>query len=348
MENKRVLLVYDSPLEKCNKLWLLRGLEKSGYQVEVFATKQVIFEVEQWGRFGEIIARLIVLCQAAKVILLSKPDDIILCWNHFSGLFANMISIFFRKRDIISYNWLSPTGSSRTKWLYKKALKNEKLQIVINSIDSKQQLLNCYGVKDINNIHYIPDVLDDDHNMQLNIQKHEDKYVFMGGVANRDWNLFIELALAFPNLTFIGVSTKTSWSIQSKIPENVKMYFDVEPEVYYGLMNNAYVVMCLLKEDKVSGLINILKATQLSKLLICSRISSSEIYFPKHCDELLVTINSLNDITALIDQVYKFSEEEYYDYVKQMQMHISKNFSPSVALGLLDEIIKKIDSDNFE
>ena len=51
-----------------------------------------------------------------------------------------------------------------------------------------------------------------------------------------------------------------------------------------------------LKEERVSGLINILKAVQMGKPVLTTKSSFTELYFPKEEEECLAAIANVNNI----------------------------------------------------
>lgn len=335
----KVVLIYDCPEIKCSKLWVLHELRKQGYEVLPIYSKFTISYIEQRGQAGKILARVLVLWQAIKGINLSHKEDIVFCWNHFNALYFNLLT--GSKRKIISYNWLTPTPRKKTLFLYQKALRNPNLAAVVNYEKNKQLLLQAYQVEDTHNIFYIPDVYDDSIVFAESDFIKENRYIFMGGRANRDWKLFLEIAKSTPDINYVGVAAKSDWKFSSSLPKNLKMFFDLDQEEYYKLMVDAYMAIYPLEEDKVSGLVNIVKAIQMGKLIAVSNLQVTSIYYPDHLKRLLITSKNSDEWKEVIEECFQYNCDTYRVVVKALQEHLKSNFSPSMAGEKLQYLLKE-------
>lgn len=327
--SKKVIVLYDTTSKECDKLWVAEGLQQKGYQVKVLYCLCTVFSLEQKGKLGKALAICVITLQCIIAAMISNTQDTIFCWNHWTGLIMNLL--YGNKRSIISYNWLTPPEHSKISWLYRKALENSNLKAVINSPNNRERILNAYEAKDINNIFYIPDV----YNHVEIFQKPDVKsksYCFMGGVENRDWNMFLKIAQRCPNISFVGVTSKSQKINENDLPDNIKMYYDLSMAEYYALMSEAYFCICFLKADRVSGLINILKAAQLGKLMMITKSEFTEIYYP---EELRVLLLEREDEQKVLDKMMMISQmpqEEYEQKVAIWQNYIEREYSPNRAI----------------
>lgn len=335
--DKKVIVLYDTTLKKCDKLWVADGLRSRGYKVKVLTCPCYIFQLENKGKPGKMLAKVLITFQCIHAILISKKEDTIFCWNHWTGLIMNML--IGDKRHIISYNWLTPQVNPKTRHVYKKALENPKLAAIINCKDNYERLINDYQAEDKKNIYYIPDVYDASVEFVSPRICTEKTYCFMGGVENRDWGLFFSIAKECPELDFVGVTSKSVTDNFDKLPDNVKMYYDLSAEAYYKIMEEAFLCICLLKEKRVSGLINVLKAAQYGKIMIITKTPVTQLYYPDEYEMLLIPDGSIEAVKERINLIYNFSAAQYVEAALKIQKYIQKEYSPDKALDSLQKII---------
>lgn len=341
----KVCIIYDCPFGQNDKLWVYRKLKENNIQVSFIDSPVRISQVEQRGRLGKLKARMITLEQCRKAMKQTEADDIIFCWTQWAGLFMNLISR--RRRKIISYNWLTPEAGMWTRWIYTKALRNKQLAVVINCQENGTELLRAYRVQDQGNIFYIPDVYDDGERFQhpCFIRNKNKRYCFMGGRANRDWELFMHTAALCPEIQFLGAAVKSDWKDTLEIPCNVEMVYDITPEEYYVKLENAFLAIFPLKENKVSGLINIVKAVQLGKIVLVTNLPATRMYYPGECIDLLIQKGNVAEMAEAVQKVFHYTEQEYCEKVLQMRQHIENGFSPKMAIDKIQLIIKYLVSE---
>lgn len=341
----RVILIYDCPKVSCTKMWVLKELEKNGYCVKVIYSRYPISNIEQKGKLGKLIARLLVLWQAIKGTIVSNKGDIVFCWNNFNALYFNFITGGNRK--IISYNWLTPTPRKETLFLYQKALNNKNLMAVINYEGNKNLLLESYHVEDHHNIHYIPDVYDDSVSFKKPVYRLEDKYIFSGGRANRDWELFLEIAKECPTIRFVGVAAASDWDKSLVISSNVTMFYDLSASEYYEILDKSYMTIYPLKEDRVSGLVNVIKSIQSGKLVACTNTLIIKEYLPENKRYFIIDKNRLDMWVEIINKCISLKEHEYTMTVNELQIYLKQVYSPQRAGIKIDEIISRYLQENI-
>lgn len=337
----KIIVIYDCPWEVCDKRWLYEELKKTEETVKLVTPGCLISQVELKGKKGKILAMLLTLSECIKAMRVSKKGDLVVCWSQWSGLFFNLLP-GAGKRKIISFNWLTPTINKKTRYIYAKALNNPNLVAIINSKDNLKKLLEDYNVDNKhNNIHYIPDVFDDQKGFYKPQWAANGTYGFIGGRANRDWELFFEVAKRCGNILFHAVASRADWDNNWKCPDNVTLHFDLTEEDYKKLLQEAYVVMIPLKEDKVSGLVNILKSVQLGKVVLTTKIPVTEEYFPDNLRRYLAEKGNVDQWCRNLEEVFSFNEEAYVQYVENMQFYIRDNFSPQKAGEEVRKIIEE-------
>ncbi|MFI3213623.1 MAG: hypothetical protein R3Y24_09810 [Eubacteriales bacterium] len=338
MNKSRIVVVYDEPIESCNKKWVHEGLEKKFYQVEVIGLQQKLSFIEQQGIKGKISARIMILKQAFQVKKVVTQDDIVFCWNQWFALFFQLVTRGSYK--MISYNWLTPNESKKTAWLYRHVLENKNARIIINSKENRTKILNQYGAKDLDNIFYIPDVYDNKETFKKP-KYDEERFCFMGGRANRDWDVFLQVAKSLPNMKFVGVAPKSDWDVARQITDNVEMHFDIDAAQYYEYMDKSFLALFPLKENRVSALINIAQAIQRGKLVLVSDIPCTKLYFAEEQKNLLLPLGDVSAMVREIECICNLSVEEYEEKVVNHQEYLRKNFSPEMAIEKIEYLMNE-------
>lgn len=339
----QITIIYDCPLEQCDKLWLKRDLENYGYHVKTIAPYLKISNIEQKGKMGKIAARIYTLWQCVKAMAVSKSGEVVICWSQWSGILFNALP-GSRRRLIFSYNWLTPMSGNITRRLYVKALRNPNLIAVINSESTRKKLKKAYGEFKEEKVICIPDVYDDTCQFEKPVYE-EERYCFMGGRANRDWNTLMKIAKKCPQIDFHGVAAKADWDLSTEIPTNVKMLFDISAEEYYEQMRNAFLTLYPLKQEIVSGLINIVKSAQLGKPVLITDISVTRMYYPENLQSYLLEFGDAEGFINKIQEIWEYSKQEYEQAVYDLQKYIQNNYSPKVASECIVKYIKKWQND---
>ena len=340
----KFVLLYDCPFDKCDKLWLYKGLTNFG-DVKVI---DVIPKVTYLGltkkfskiKLGKILLRFVAFFQNLRAIIHSNKDDIIVVWNHFGGVFLNQTLNFFKiKRKVVSFCWIELPKKKNYKKI-KRCLENDNFIPIINDSNLKNQFIELFNLKKWNGF-MLPDVYDDNEKFSLPIYKKEKKYCFSGGLNNRDWGTLIKVATNLSNIDFVIVTDKED--IKSiTIPKNVKHYTNLQKKEYYSLMKNSYLTICPLKENRVSGLINILKSLQYGIPCITTNLEVTASYFSKnYSDIILFEKNNDEKLKEKIAYLWNLNADDYLKISQNMQEHIKKKFNPTNNVEKLINELKK-------
>lgn len=340
---KNVTIIYDCPLSKCDKLWLKNGLEGKGYDVKTVTPFFQLSHIEQRGKLGRLCFYALTFWQCVKALFVAKKGETVICWSQWSGLFFNQISKD-KKRKILSFNWLTPNANTGKKKLYQEALENPNFTAIINSPENKELTLKAYGAKDQNNIICIPDVFDDREPFYAPayVEEKKDRYFFCGGRANRDWDLFLDLAKEMPDEKFVGVAAGSDWDKRRVIPENVTMYFDTTESEYYALLKGCFATIFPLKENRVSGLINILKSIQYGKIVLTTDLEATRMYYPEECREYLIPMDGERKEAwkKEINKLETVYDAKYEEVVELLQKHVQKKFVSDAVIERIQNYIR--------
>lgn len=341
---KDIYIIFDCPEEKNDKKWLINEIS-SQYQGKVHAVyaKQILSKIERKNILGKIYTRMFKIIQVKSVLTRAKAEDVVICWDYLTGLYLNLFSVNNGNTiNILSMNWLSPMKVKPS--LYRKQellIDNTKARIVVNSNDSIQKWCE-YFQKDISDkMICIPDVYDSDQEFSSPITK-KNKYCFTGGMNNRNWKLLADAALKLPEIEFVCIALKDDFlSKVSSIPKNMVVMYEVPTDKYYKIMKDAYIVLLPLIEERVSGLINILKAAQQGVPCLVSNMRATSQYYESV--EGFVIDNECDSWVRIIKLWYSYSDEIYLNETKMFCDYIKAKFSPHEAAKHILSVINHID-----
>ena len=326
----KIIIIYDCPWETCDKKWLYTGLkDRYGNKVIKICPKKNLFKLAQKGVLGKIERYCINIKLMFKSIRQTKADkDIIISWNPWVGTF---IKFFCRKRNVIALNWLVP-NRNLFKQIKKSCFKSSNFYASINAISSIELWKNALDLKDTNNIFYFPDVPEIEEEYEVIDKKH--KYCFTGGVNNRDWNSVIKLAKRNPKIKFVCVAERKdfeknieNFDTLENLPNNIDVFFDVSFEKYYSLLKDSYILLLPLKSNRVSGLINVIKAIQYGVITIASDVNGLNDYFPEECKMFLSPVGDYEKMNNDINKIFQYDFESYKKCIHAMRKHLENNFS---------------------
>lgn len=323
------MLLYDCPFEICDKIWLYHELKKHCQDITVLDTKVRLSELWVAGRIGRIRAYLLMLAQAAKCLRYRKAEVLYVVWKRNSAILLHTVfAILGIRARIVSFNWLTPDEHSRLRYLIRKCLFDRHFLMIVNSQENIALYQNLYGLPDVDNILFLPDVYDTGTDFAVcNEEALTSDYFFTGGMSNRDFQLILELAPCFPEYRFVIVALKEQWKFpDSDIPPNVVIYFNTPQEKYYQLMKGARAVILPLLDERVAGLINICKAFQFGIICLISKTPATSLYYVN--DKYLFGIGDRERLAQIIGLVKDFDRETYLSEVRIQQEHIKRTFSP--------------------
>lgn len=239
-------------------------------------------------------------------------------------------------------NWLTPRKKRvYWEWLDRLQFTNKNVMIVVNSLQSKQKYMDLFHLGNGDNIYYIPDIYDT--TVQFKMPRGipvEKRYVFTGGMANRDWGLLADIARMLPDIRFVCCCHEDDFTNKvRKIPNNMEIYYSLCTDEYYRLMDNAYLLLLPLITNRVSGLINITRAAQSGIPCVVSRYGFTEMYYPTELSEWLIDGNNVDNWVNIVKAMYELPEQQKYNNAVLFQDYIKNTFNPEVAYSVLEGMI---------
>lgn len=343
--NKFVLL-YDCPFKKCDKIWVYNGLKKYRMvKVIDIIPKTTYLKLALFLpkiKIGKVMLRFVVFFQSFRAIISSNKNDIIIVWNYMGGILMNQLLSFFKvKRKVVSFCWIDLPRKKNYKKV-KKCLLNNNFIPIINDKRLEKKLVDLFDLETWNGL-FLPDVYDDKEKFldPIYIEDKNNRYCFAGGLNNRDWDVLIDCAKKLKEIKFVIVSNRGAIE-RDDIPENVQLYEDLEKKEYYKMMKESFITICPLKEDRVSGLINIIKSIQYGIPCITTKLEVTSQYYPlKAKSNLLYQQNDIIDLINKIKKTWDITQKDYEKIVNKLQKHIKNEFDPNNNVKKLYSKLKK-------
>lgn len=339
----KLFLLFNCPSDQNDKQWLEDVLREHGYNFEIIETKLYVNVMCQDGLKGKIKFYYRIFLQVFRTICKSRRGDTIISWTDFTAGLINFISIALgNNRKIISMNWLTPRDK-RPYWEYldRKQFLNKNVLITVNSLDSKRKYMEKFHLSSGDNIYYIPDIYDTTVDFdEPKYKENGERYVFTGGMANRDWKLLMRIAERFPTLSFVCCALEYDFKAKvDVVPINVQIYYSVSPDEYYRLMKGAYLVLMPLITCRVSGLINITRSAQSGVLCLVSKYDFTEMYFPDELYSWLIERADVDAWAKAVEKALELDKKQYSSGIRLFQNHIITHFGPEVAFETLNKMI---------
>ena len=338
------IFIFDVPKKENSQEWMLNAADSKAKCIYAYKKLAKIYSVDnKHPAFGKVWANVIRIYQCLKAILISDRYDNIVVWEHGTGILLSDISAAFGlKRNIVIFNWLEPYPQNTSEKYYKRlkrAGNNSRCRNIIDMASSRKKWMDYLECKDT--FRYIPDVYKINYNFEPAKKTVNYRFCFSGGLTNRDWKLLRDIAAITPDIRYICVASKRDFLTQVKdtVPQNMKILFNVPIDEYAGLMKQAAVVLLPLKEETISGLVNIIASAENNLLCCASKYEFTLSYFPPN-SECLVE-NNAESWAAEINRLWNLQEEEKLKISQEFKTHIFSNFSSEYGTELLSEVLKE-------
>lgn len=343
---KKLYVLIDCPKANNDKSWI-GALSVDGYNTILVDVPHKLSQLIRNGKLGRVKNYWLQIIQAWTTLRRSDKDDVIVVWYSVTGQIINLMSRWFGGRKLVLMNFLTPCKRPGVLGeMVKKTVFNPRNAIMVNTKKSEDQYRSLYGLKENDGARffYFPDVYDDAIKFipPKVYKSEEEKYFFVGGMSNRDWNLVAELAARIPETKFVCIALQSDFEQQvSIVPTNMEVHFNVPTNDYYDMMQNSYCVLLPLRSEVVSGLINLLKSVQLGTPCYISNTTATRQYYPKDLDYYLVE-KDIDSWEKEIRKIMKYDQDKYESDVISLQKYIQDEYSPEKALARLSYIIKYI------
>lgn len=274
----------------------------------------------------------------------TRKGDVLVSWNFVVGAIAAFIcKLFGIRRKIISLNMIAhEKGFLNTvlrKFIYNIAFRNKNLWISVND----EQLIEIYSRQfkfPVDRIFVLHDIFYDNYE-QSDFSVGSD-YIFTGGDAYRDWEGLIQCAANLPAIQFVGVARKKNFPSVKNIPANLKMYYDIDPVLFYSLLKGSKIVFLPLNSLAPCGLIVMIKAALLSKPVIITETASTKNYIQNNVTGKLIAIRDVRQMQDSLLSLYT-DEQMQRKFAENLKEYLKKNFSTKANAEIINNVINKIE-----
>ena len=335
----QVMILADYKVTANSSSWLKVELEKYGYNTVLRGIANYNSK-DEITNFGKIKTWFKYFSLANTGIKQTKKDDIIITDNFVIGAITGFIcKIYAKKRKIIALNMIAHQKGFLNKvfrkFIYNIAFRYKTFWFSVND----QELISGYA-KEFNfpgnRIFILHDPFYESD--EQSDYREADDFIFTGGDAFRDWENFIRCAEELPGIQFVGVARKKYFPNVKKLPENLKMYYDISSDEFYSLLKKSRIVFLPLNSLAPCGLIVMMKAALLSKPVIITETPSTKNYVQNNISGKLVKMNDLTDMKDSILMLYN-SKEIRIKYSENLKKYIIANFSVENSAKIINKVI---------
>lgn len=269
-----IYMLFDNPADE-QKMEFLNGYET--ISIRQIYPKKKCNTVKQMATF----------CN--KIIKQSTVGDTIICWYDFMAVLCWWLcKIQLQDRKIIALNILlkdkATVKNKLAKFLYRWALRSEKMQATVTSRQYGKQLNEMLG------LHKRYFLLHDIYHRSYNISYRErilPDTVFCGGKNGRDWEFLIKIARTMPEVTFQCVMSKEKYEqLKDDVVSNMVIKSDISEKEFLEIMCQSQLVVMPLDTEAPAGLILFFQAAANCKMIITSNTLTTQEYFTECRDSL--------------------------------------------------------------
>lgn len=331
---------YGVPTYREDNTWLHEELSKYG-ETRVVDVSDFWYKIGRWhqrSKIGILLHAFMYVIHALTIIINTNKNEIIVTRDHGSSLvLAWIIKTLNIKRIIIAFNWIE-IPKKHYKYLAHAAFYMANYIPVVNDYRLMEKLRTGFAINKEKML-FFPDIYNTREKFIVPRTKKE-RYIFSGGTNNRDWDLLLKVARLNSDKKFKIVVNKYCWTYKVEyIPDNVTMFYDLTEKEYYQLMKEAFITIIPLKEDRVSGLINIIRSHQYGVPCITNNMGVTSLYYPSKYKNIMLYTNGFDDLDKKINRIYDMKENIYIELATDLQLFLRNEFNPQKKVGELSKQI---------
>ena len=336
-EARRVVLATREP-----RHWLQEALERNGCSVRVVgnpvpmpAALPIPAPLSSWGLALATGAAAARVASRTRATLVTEDSMIGVCASMLAGVGG------FQDRGILGINLflgISPTLRRRAReLLYRLALRNPRTRFTVCSGAQADTYARMLGVSSAR-FPLLPDCCLPAWTSPVHPRMAlDDGYVFVGGVAYRDWSTALEAARLASDIEFVFVAFSKYWR-NVAVPANVTVKLDLSQDEFYDSLAKARVVAIPLLGVVTAGLLVLINALLRGKLVIATRTSVTELYIPAGCRDVLVPMGEPESLAATIRRYCADDENRLACAIECQDFVVTTHSAQAYTRRLLDLI----------
>lgn len=280
--------------------------------------------------------------------LARRTDSTLVAWNFIAGVFAVVVSQLFPapRPNVVSLNAIAfpkgPIHNFARGVLYRRASASGRLWLTVNTDALRELYGQWFGFTEQR-----VDVLHDCWSAGYKLgdpAMDDEEYVFAGGEAARDWPLVLEIAKQRPDVRFELVAPRKDWPSTRPCPPNVHLRFDTSKEEFYSLVEGSRLVLMPLNSIVTAGLIVLIRAMLLGRLVLATRTPATESCYPRELRHLLVEMGDVAGFCTLIEAFWQ-NDDARVMAARSLQDYVYAERSPYRFADCVAQLVRRAGGD---
>ena len=161
LDRNRIIIIYDTASDNNDKYWLTKELNAiNEYEViEIYASTKLSQLWSSRKLKNKLRAYRQIISQLTKAKSLIKKEanrkSLVICWSILTGMLSQFV--IPKHVPVFSLNWLTPDKRPVNTFLKKRMLNRSTFFVFADSKGTKEEIIDYYSPKSINNIYVFPD-----------------------------------------------------------------------------------------------------------------------------------------------------------------------------------------------
>jgi hypothetical protein len=276
--------------------------------------------------------------------LARQTDSIVVAWNFIAGVFAVIVSQLFPqpRGSVVSLNAIAFSKgvihNLARGFVYRRAFASGRLWLTVNSEALRELYGQWFGFSQ-SRVEVLHDCWTEDCKVG-DPGMDDEGYVFVGGEAARDWPLVLEIAKQCPDVRFEVVARRKDWPSTHMCPLNVHLRFDISEEDFYGFVEGSRLVLVPLNSTVTAGLIVLLRAALLGRVVLATRTPATEACYPRELRHLLVEMGDVAGYCAQIESLWQ-NDDARVSAARLLQGYVYASRSPDGFADRVAQLVRR-------
>ena len=342
---QRVVLLCSSGASS-ERFWLEDLLSEAGFDVLICSTRRSR-KLPSWLARNHFAVRLAELAAGVRAFALARRGRaVVVGYEPMPALVAAARPAVFKPPPVLAVNLLlSPIRSRRRlatrRVLLRAATNSKRTVITVNAPAYAEEYETAYGIGS-QHLAMVPDCWRPGwEHMRGDPWRPDKSYVFVGGIAARDWPTALAAAESLQHVSFVFVTPSGDDLGRESVPANVRLYQDITSERFWELLSDARIVLTPLREARAAGLSVLLMTAIIGRMSIATSTPATRNLIPGTCHETLVPGGDHEALAASIARYWESSESRCR-LASQVQEFVLSQRCPEFYASRLTEIINRL------
>jgi len=280
-----------------------------------------------------------------------RGPAVIVSWNFIPGVFAAQFSRISPepRSPVLSLNAIAHRNDmvrDAVRWLvYRTAFASGLLWVTVNTEELRERFETQFGFLPAR-VEVLPDCWEARYETG-DPSRPDEGYIFVGGEASRDWELVLDIAECCSDLQFEIVARRKHWPMNRPCPRNVHLRFDTSEQEFYRLVAGSRLVLMPLVDRMTAGLIVLIRAALLGRLVLATRTPATETCYPAELAHLFVDIGDAEGFCTLIRALWH-DENGRVHAARALQSYVHERRSPDAFADRIADLVRRVISEAAE